>query len=464
MTHVHLIGIGGSGMSAIARLLVESNVNVSGSDRLNSPIMDELTNVGVHVYLGHAAANVQGATLVIRSSAILDDNPEVQAAQLAGIPVIKRAQFLGQWMEDRTGIAIAGTHGKTTTTAMITWILVNLGLDPSYIIGGISKNLNTNAHAGKGDEFIVEADEYDRMFLGLSPIFEVITNVEYDHPDCYLTPEEYYLAFVEFVHRLKPGGVLVCCADDVHAFKLANMIPSGCKSFTYGVQVAADYMAIGIQTNTRAGVDFIVQFQDSPLAQVSLQVPGMHNVLNALASLATTHQLGLAIDKAANILASFNSTRRRFELFAEVNEVTIINDYAHHPTEIRATLAAVKLHYAGHRIWAVWQPHTYSRTQTLLNEFATSFQDADRVIVTEIFAAREHSLPFSSAQIVSQMNHAGAEFIASLQDTSVYLLDHLQSGDVLLVLSAGDADQISTWVAEGLVKSQGGPNEEKSDA
>jgi UDP-N-acetylmuramate--alanine ligase len=448
--HIHLIGIGGSGLSAIARLLLESGYTVSGSDRVLSPLANELAQAGARVFGGHRAENIAGANLVVRSSAVSDDNPEVVAARAAGIAVLKRADFLGQLMAAQIGIAIAGTHGKTSTTAMTAWVLVSLGLDPSYIIGGVSKNLGNNAHAGQGRFFVIEADEYDRMFLGLAPTWILLTHLEHDHPDCYPTMDEYRQAFSDFVGRLLPGGGLLTCLDHPETAAMLSHIPAGCRAWTYGLDSAADYAAHDLTSNPQGGMSFSLVYQGTPLAQIVLKVPGLHNVRNALAVLGLTHQLKLPLAQVGAALAQFESTGRRFDLLGEAGGVAIYNDYAHHPTEIRTTLAAARQRYPGRRIWAVWQPHTYSRTQTLFEEFTRSFQDADRVIVTEIYASREANTGFSAAQVVAAMPHPAVQFAPTLPDAVKYLLADLRTGDVVLVLSAGDADQISQQVLDRL--------------
>lgn len=474
--HIHLIGIGGSGLSAIARLLLESGYTVSGSDRSLSPLAQELASAGARIFAGHKAENIQGADLVVRSSAIPDDNVEVAAAQAAGIPVLKRSDFLGKITGEHTLYAVAGTHGKTTTTAMLAWAMTELGIDPSYIIGGTAKNLGgKNAHAGQGQAFVIEADEYDRMFLGLDPDVIIVTFLEHDHPDCYPTPQEYFDAFAAFVRRLRPGGTLLVSHDNQAALELAAHAPHSAQAFTYGADPAANYTAKDIAANQQGGFDYRAYWQSvgkepEYLASVRLQVPGEHNVRNSLAVLAALHRLyasdplisrddlGELMREAALALARFEGTGRRFDIQGEVNGITVIDDYAHHPTEIQATLAAARARYPERRIWAVWQPHTFSRTRALENEFARSFAHADRVIVTDIYASREKAADFpyvSAAQVVEKMGHPGAQFIASLEDTSAALLASLQPGDVLLVLSAGDADQVSANVLAGLEKRKG---------
>ena len=464
MTHVHFIGIGGSGLSAIARLLLESGYTVSGSDRALTPFAEEVRKAGAHVYIGHHPRNLAGVDWIVRSSAVTEDNPEVRAAKRTGIPVYKRADFLGRLMEDKMGIAIAGTHGKTTTTAMTAWVLSELGRDPSFIVGGVIDNLGVNARAGNGKAFVIEADEYDNMFLGLKPHIAVVTSIEHDHPDCFPTLESIYRAFEKFVDLLPADGTLIVCAEDQGA---AALIPhvrkSGRNVVSYGMQgdmtinTPLWMQARNVRPNQRGGFDFVISSnlasKTSTSTKVSLQVPGEHNVRNALAVLAVISVLGLSRKKAVQALAEFTGTGRRFQLRGEVNGISIFDDYAHHPTEIKATLAGARARYPKRRIWAVWQPHTYSRTKTFFLDFARAFKDADEVIVTEVYAAREPKQDFTSAEIVSAMPHLSARYIETLPEVTSYLLEHLKPGDVLLVLSAGDADQISTDVLKGLQES-----------
>jgi len=460
MTHVHFIGIGGSGLSAIARLLKESGYEVSGSDRSLSQFAMDLKKDGITIYDGHHPRNTTGADWVVRSSAVTDDNPEVEAALKAGIPVYKRADFLGELMAGKNGIAVAGTHGKTTTTAMIAWMLYALKSDPSFIVGGTLNNLKVNARAGLGNAFVIEADEYDRMFLGLKPQIAVITNLEHDHPDCYPKFEDMYAAFQSFVDLLPADGTLIACAEDEGA---VSLIPyARRKSLSVVSYSAQGEMTINspqwmqartLKPNQRGGFDFSAMTNMARVddgINVSLQVPGEHNVRNALAALSVAAVMGLPLQEAANALSEFSGTGRRFELRGEIKGVTVIDDYAHHPTEIRATLSGAKARYTGRRIWAVWQPHTYSRTQTLFVEFSRAFENADEVLVTEVYASREAKQDFSSAEVVSAMPHPSARYTGSLENTTNHLLENLRAGDVLIVLSAGDADQISTDVLKRL--------------
>lgn len=454
MEHIHLIGIGGTGLSAIAKLLKESGYQVSGSDRTIGPLARNLQDMGVTVYAGHKAENIAGADLIVQSSAIDPANPEIAAARAAGIPVLKRSDFLGRLMEGKYSIAVAGTHGKTTTTSMITWMLSQLKRDPSYIVGSMIKEMNSNAAAGKGPEFVIEADEYDRMFLGLHPRTAIITYLEHDHPDCYPTMDDYTQAFTQFVQSIQPGGCLLTCGDSPSTAGFLGSLPVGVDGFTYGLKPGCDYAAVNIRViNGRYCFDFA---QNCPgkirqLAKdVHLVVAGQHNVQNAAAALAAADRLGLDVSLAARAVASFPGSGRRFELVGEIDGITLIEDYAHHPTEIAATLAAARSRYPDHRIWAVWQPHTYSRTRLLKDDFVQSFAQADRVVITEIYASREPVENYSSAEVAREVPDGKAAFAASLSDASHLLLDNLQAGDVVVVLSAGDADQINRQLLASL--------------
>lgn len=458
MKHVHMIGIGGTGLSAIARVLLESDYQVSGSDRELTPLAQQLLAAGAQISIGHQAENIIGCDVVVRSSAVPDDNVEVQAARAAGISVMKRSQFLGQILEDHSTIAIAGTHGKTTTSAMIAWMLTALDQDPSFILGGVSENLGTNARAGKGVYFVIEADEYDRMFLGLRPEFAVVTNVEHDHPDLFPTAEEFRQAFEDFVKRLTPDGVLLACGDDPGARDLsANNALDDKRTCLYGLVKHSSivYQARNVNWADRGGYAFDAFYNGEYLTRVSLRVPGKHNVQNSLAALAIAHILNLPPDAASEALGEYKGTGRRFEVRGQAGGVVVIDDYAHHPTEIRATLAAAQTLYPDRHLWVVWQPHTYSRTRLLFDRFAAAFDQADHVVVTEVYPAREPVQPdFSARQVVTAMHHPDVHFIPDLVDATVFLLARLQPGSVLLVLSAGDADSISSQVLAGLPESE----------
>ena len=459
---VHFIGIGGTGLSAIARVLLESGYQVTGSDRSLSPLAMSLRAEGVHISIGHRAENIEGAQVIVRSSAIPDDNVEVKAAREQGIPVLKRSEILSSLLEEHIGIAVAGTHGKTTTTAMIAWMLTYLGQDPTYIAGGVLNNLGTNAHAGKGKAFVIEADEYDRMFLGLTPKYAVITNIEHDHPDCYPTAEDFFRAFDEFASQVSSDGTLLVCGNDGGAFRLGQIAKArGQNVLSYAIQYSNNgsntqpiaYMAEAITPNAAGGMSFeaICSLKGNNFdihTPITLRVPGRHNIQNALAALGVDHQLKLPVEQAGKALSEFRGTGRRFEVRGEINGITVIDDYAHHPTEIRATLSAARMRFPKSRLWVVWQPHTYSRTRLLFHDFVVAFEQADHVLVTDIYAAREKQPEdgFSSQQIVAAMTYPGANYLPDYAEAARFLVDRLITGDVLLVLSAGDADQISTLV------------------
>lgn len=457
--HIHLVGIGGAGLSAIAKVLLERGYGVSGSDLAPGPITESLAELGATIYSGHKAAQVGEADIVLVSSAVPADNPEVIEARRRGIPVVRRGEFLA-WLTTTPGqgdgppqlIAIAGTHGKTTTTAMIAWLLSRAGRDPSYIIGGVLPELGGNAHAGHGPHFVIEADEYDRTFLGLHPHIAVITVVEWDHVDCYPTPGDFRAAFEGFAAAVPEDGLLVVCADDAVAAELGEVRRrQGKPVVSYGLDKAAEWQAREVSANASGGSDFHVWRRGRLLGTVSLSIPGHHNVRNALAALAVLDHLGVPFDLAAGELTHFAGVQRRFERKGESCGIIIVDDYAHHPTEIRATLAAARQRYPGRSIWAVFQPHTYSRTKALLDGFADSFGDADQVIITDIYAARERdTLGVSGADIVKRMAHPHALYIGDKREVVKFLLGRLREGDVLITLGAGDGYRIGEWVLAGL--------------
>ncbi|MBP7998260.1 MAG: UDP-N-acetylmuramate--L-alanine ligase [Chloroflexi bacterium] len=461
--HIHLVGIGGAGISAIAQVLLGRGFTVSGSDRAENELMADLRAKGATVYVGHAAAHIAGAAMVVISSAIPADNPEVAAAHAQSIPVLKRHDFLGQLMAGQTGIAIAGTHGKTTTTGLIAHMLLEMGRDPSVIMGGVLPRLGTNGRAGRSDLFVIEADEYDHMFLGLRPRLAVITTLEHDHPDIYTTAESYQDAFAQFVTLLAPGGILVADIEDKGVRQLLSD-PSGMTGepahllqgqlWSYSLSPEAHPCSVNHiyaahwQVNEQGGLDFMVHTLPSSVSHsFRLAVPGLHNVRNALAAVQIGRALGLTWDEMAGALATFRGTGRRFEVKGVRNGVTVVDDYGHHPTEIRATLAAARQQQPHARIWAVWQPHTYSRTQTLLADFATCFADADRVLVLDIYASREKAtLGLTGLAVAQAIHHEGVMFVAQIEDAAAYLLTQLQPGDLLITFSAGDGNQVGEIV------------------
>jgi UDP-N-acetylmuramate--alanine ligase len=455
--HIHLVGIGGIGLSAIARVLHGWGYKVSGSDCQRSPLTESLVGEGIRVFEGHRAEHVNSADVVVVSSAIPEENPEVAEAQRRELPVVKREQFLRELTAAKTTIAVAGTHGKTTTTAMISWILMQAGLDPTFVVGGVLQNLGTNALAGAGPHFVVEADEYDRAFLGLQPHVAVLTAVEHDHPDCYPTFRQMREAFASFVRSLVPGGLLIVCAEDPEAEQLALELPDGEQRVeTYGLSANCDWWAEGLHLGNSAA--FEVCHKGKRLGACALQVPGQHNVLNALAALAASTDIGVDFGTAAAALTRFRGTHRRFEIKGRQAGVTVVDDYAHHPTEIRATLAAARVKFPGRPVWAVFQPHTFSRTAALLDDFARAFGDAEHVLVTGIYGAREEeSLAISGEDVVSRMGHIDARYVEQLDDAVQVLLNCVEPGDVVITLGAGNGYLVGEKLLAHLEAREGGP-------
>jgi UDP-N-acetylmuramate--alanine ligase len=455
MEHIHFIGIGGTGLSAIARVLLEQGQQVSGSDLYHSPLFESVKQAGGSVFLGHHAENIQGADLVIRSSAVPDNNPEVQAAMDAGIPVLKRSDFLGRLTAGKKVLAIAGSHGKTTTTSMVAWILSDLGLDPSFIVGGVVSDLETNARAGSGEYFVIEADEYDYMFLGLQPSIAAVTNIEHDHPDIFPTMDSFEDAFKRFVANLEPDGTLIVCGEDPKAIKLGEGLISDQKLKVYGFNNTEwEYSAHQLQVNPAAGMDFelrILDLGEETLIPVSMLLPGKHNVLNALAAIAIVDSLGIPREKIVRSLGTFTGSGRRFEIRDEVNGVLLVDDYAHHPTEILATLSAARNAYHDRFIRAVWQPHTYSRTTTLFEEFTDVFQDADQVLVLDVYEAREDKpQDFQMQDLINAIQHNNVLYLPTIDQVAAFLEDDLGPGDMLLIFTAGDAIEITDRVEKTL--------------
>lgn len=456
--HIHLIGIGGAGLSAIAELLLQMGFTVSGSDQRPNEVTAELAAHGARIFRGHQAQHVAGADIVLISSAVPADNPEVLAAQAAGIPVVKRHDFLGPLMAGRHGIGVAGSHGKTTTTSLIAIVLLRAGLDPSFIIGGRvpvgpAEGMASGAvaaRAGAGP-FVIEADEYDRMFLGLQLEVAVVTNVEWDHVDCYPTPKAFTDAFRTFVGRLPDWGLLLACADDAGSLALRDAVRPGVAVRTYGLSADADWQARRLTTNARGGLDAKVWFDGAEVAALSLAVPGRHNIRNALAALAVAHWHGIKPAWAATMLRDFTGAGRRFEIIGEAGGVVVIDDYAHHPTEVAATLAAARIRYGSRRIWAVFQPHTFSRTKALLDDFGHSFDDADRVLLLDIYPAREKiDLGMHSTHLLARMDHPAAQYVGAIPAAVDYLLAHVAPEDVVITMSAGDGNQVGQQLLAGL--------------
>jgi UDP-N-acetylmuramate--alanine ligase len=454
MPNIHLIGIGGAGLSAIATVLLQQGHKVSGSDLQVSPATERLVQLGATVFIGHRPENLNdNLQAVVVSSAIPEDNSELVSARQRGLSIMKRAEWLGHMMQQRVGIAIAGTHGKTTTTAMTAYLFQAAGQNPTYIVGGFVPQLDTNAAAGTGDTFIIEADEYDHTFLGLRPEIAVVTIVEWDHPDIFPTPQVLNQAFEDFVRLVPAHGLVIGCGDDPRARAVIRQTQA--KTITYGLNDGNDWQAVKIRPNQRGGHDFesaiAGENNDASPTTVSLAIPGLHNVSNALAVLIIARHRGLRLSQAAQILSQFKGVERRFEWKGEANGVTVIDDYAHHPTEIKATLVAARTRFTNRSIWVAFQPHTFSRTLSLLDEFAKAFDDADHVIIVDIFASREIDEGLvSSQEIVDRISHPDARYIGSLREAADYLTNHLSPSNVLITMGAGDGYQIGEWVLERL--------------
>jgi UDP-N-acetylmuramate--alanine ligase len=448
-----MIGIGGTGLSAIARVLLESGYTVSGSDRQDSTGLQALAKLGAIVYVGHKAENIGSVDLVVRSSAIPDTNPEVIAAKEKNIPVLKRSDFLKTLIGDKKCIGIAGTHGKTTTTAMIAWMLHELHLDPSYIIGSDSKDLGNNAHAGNSDFFVIEADEYDRMFHGLTPYLGILTNLEHDHPDCYPTIDDYDEAFLVYINNIVPEGKLIFDWDDPGNKNLANRFTPKTKEIRYAIHSNdADKQAQQVILQENGCYRFEYPANNDNYIPCHLHVPGLHNVHNAMAAMIVAEQLGLNLYDAADALEKFTGTGRRMEIVGEGKGITVIDDYAHHPTEIQATLKALRERYADRTIWTVWQPHTYSRTMTLFDKYTKVFSRTDQLIITPVYAARENDPGFDIQTLADQIEGTETHHFSNFSKITDYLLENMKANDVLIVLSAGDAVEISHAVVTALLK------------
>ncbi len=473
--HIFLVGIGGSGLSAIARVLLGQGYTVSGSDRSLNSLTDALARDGATIYQGHDAAQITGADALIITSAVKDDHVEVAAARAAGIPVYKRQDIMADLMEGKMVIAVAGTKGKTTTTSMIVHILRECGQDPSYIVGGIMGNTGTNAGVGKGSAFVVEADEYDNMFLGLKPDIAVITNIEWDHPDFFKTPDDMVESFRRFVHSTKKFGAALFCWDDVHCQELADEIEFGPELFVwkYGSKQYGpfSYWFENDQYNSDGYSTFDCVHKENHFPSslesflikqpVKLPLPGKHNILNALAAIRASsifssmlkvifRKNGIDEEELLKALETFKPTARRFDVRADVNGIAIVDDYAHNPMSIKAVIEAAKQRYPDRAVWAVWQPHTYSRTQALFDQFVKAFDGADRVLITDIYAAREAPVEgVTSATVVAAMKRyyawlspTFAWYTPTFADAVKVLHTEVKSPAVVVIMSAGDAPEI----------------------
>ena len=415
-----------------------------------SPVAQALSDSGARIAIGHTAANVEQADLLLVSSAVPESNVEVAAARAQGIPVYKRADFLGQMMSGKIGIAVAGTAGKTTTTGMLIWILDQAGLDPTFIVGGVLDGLGTNARAGQGPHFCIEADEYDGMFLGLDPTVAAVTHLEHDHPDCYPTFGDLSAAFERFLSLVPRDGLIVGCGDHPQVTKLLAGVTHA-PVRTCGLGQRNDWYATGVRANSLGGQDFEVSSPDGVWGTVQITLPGLHNVQNALVALVVAQWLGVENGAICQALQSFDGMGRRFEVIGQVGGVTIVDDYGHHPSKIRAALDAARARYGERPLWAVFQPHTYSRTKALWQEFTTCLDRADHAIVLDVYAAREKdTLGVRAADLAAAMVHPDVQYIAEIAPAAEYIVSHLEPQAVVLTLSAGDGNQVGFRVLEKL--------------
>lgn len=440
------MGIGGAGLSALAHVLHGRGDEVTGSDRANSPFAQALRDAGVRVTIGHDAGNVRDSELIVSSSAIPAENVELVAANKLGIPVMRRQDFFNQLTQGFVTIGIAGTHGKTTTTGMVAWILDQAGLDPSFVVGGLLPDFGANGKAGKGEYFVVEADEYDNAFLGLHPKVAVVTNVEHDHPDHFPSFKDVHEAFNKFTAQVEE--TLIVCIDDPGANSLSH---ESVERITYGFDSSADWRAEDLRANTAGGMDFLVLKGTDLLGLVRTRLPGKHNVSNALAAFAVSDTLEIPFAITRDAMTAFHGAGQRFEILGVVNEITVVDDYAHHPTEIRATLSTSKLRFPEAKIWTVFQPHTFSRIKALLAAYRGAFKDADHVIVTDVFGAREEQdSTITGEYIANEIEHQDVEYIGDFNQIADLLAQKVQSGDAVVTLSAGDANQVGRLLLQKL--------------
>jgi len=448
---VHFIGIGGIGMSGIAEILLTLGYSVSGSDLRRSSVTDRLVSLGATVFEGHAAANAVGSGVVVTSSAVNEKNPEVVEARERKIPVIQRAEMLAELMRLKYGIAVAGMHGKTTTTSMIATVLAAGNLDPTVVVGGRVDALGSNARLGKSQYLVAEADESDRSFLKLSPILSVVTNLDREHMDCYRDMEDVEAAFLEFMERVPFYGACTACIDNP---QLAGLLPRVQRRlFTYGMSSHADYVVRMLPPIEGVRSRFEVAAGGLVLGPFSLNVPGRHNVLNATAAVAIATQLEVSCEDIAKGLAGFRGVDRRFQLKGCARGVNVVDDYGHHPTEIRATLSAAKESGYAH-VHVIFQPHRYTRTRDLMSEFATAFDDADTVQVLDIYAASEDPIAGVDAPtLVRAIRRKEVQYASSFEEAVRRAVAQAADGDVILTLGAGSVSQASALVIEELQNS-----------
>ena len=448
---VHFIGIGGIGMSGIAEILLTMGYAVSGSDLRESATTQRLTKLGATIYTGHAAQNAAASDVVVTSSAVAKDNPEVQEARARKIPVIQRAEMLAELMRLKYGIAVAGMHGKTTTTSMVAAVLAGGELDPTVVVGGRVDAMGSNARLGKSQYLVAEADESDRSFLKLSPVLAVVTNLDREHMESYKDMADVEACFVEFMDKVPFYGAVTACFDNAMLRAILPRVQR--KVYTYGESADADFRVRMLPSETGARAKFEVNAKGLLLGPFVLHVPGRHNVLNATAAVAIGVQLGIAPEKIAAGLASFSGVDRRFHIRGVANGVTVVDDYGHHPTEIKATLQAARECGYG-RVLVLFQPHRYTRTRDLMSDFATSFGDADAVQVLDIYAASEQPIEGVSGESLAAEIHkkSGGRvmYAASMEEAVERLAADARPGEMVLTLGAGSVSQAGPMLLQAL--------------
>jgi UDP-N-acetylmuramate--alanine ligase len=448
---IHFIGIGGAGMSGIARIMLAKGFSISGSDKNDSSMLTALKALGAKIYVGHAAENLADAQLVIVSSAITENNPEFAEAKSRGIPIAARAVALAWLMSESTSVAVAGTHGKTTTTAMLTVALQSAGLDPSFAIGGTINTAGINAHSGSGSIFVAEADESDGSFLAYKPTGAVITNVELDHVDHFADEEAVYAVFEDFISSIKDDGFLVACGDDAGVKTLLSRIKrNDLKIYLYGKGSSNDFRIDQIHLDPNSS-RAIISITGRKVGELNLTVVGEHNLLNALAAFAAATAMGGSEEKLLAGLKAFTGTRRRFELKGEVGGIKVIDDYGHHPTEVLVTLKAARNLAGAGRVIVIFQPHRYSRTAAFTNQFSNSLALADFTYLLEVYAASEKPIPGVSSLLIARgMKAEQVKFEPSMLQVVSDVLDMAKSGDLILTLGAGDVSSLGEPILQAL--------------
>lgn len=446
---IHFVGIGGISMSGLAEILVNKGFYITGSDIRESEITHKLEKAGVKIFYGHREENVSGADLVVYTAAVKSSNPELIAAAKQNIPSVDRATLLGEIMREYPqSIAVSGTHGKTTTTSMISLIMLEAGLDPTIHIGGELDAIGGTTHIGKSDYFIAEACEYTGSFLKFHPYMAVILNIEYDHADYFRNLEHVKDTFLEFAKLLPEDGWLVACGDSSAAMSVLEKV--SCNKITFGLDNKCTWSACDINFDNCGCCEYTLLHEGKRVCEIKLNVPGVHNLTNSLAAIAACHTMGCSISTAARALSKFGGTHRRFELKGIKDNISVIDDYAHHPSEVAATLKAAKA-CAHSRIWCVFQPHTYSRTKKFMDDFAKAFNDADIIIVTDIYAAREVDTgEVNSSMLADKIRSNGNQvlYIKSFEDIADYLDKNAKAGDLIITMGAGDVYKVGELFLE----------------